>query len=355
MSDKTDYEIDSIMAEGMESVLADAVRKHPILYDKTHKHRFQSVFPEKHEYAWNKISEELNLEIESCKSLWSCIKQKFIKHRKRLDKGEPVSMWPTYDELQKWLDKHVKKRRTRHDFIKQIKVTHSQRRFVKSSTKYDESAESVDDRNDEDDDNIKEDEPDEEWTDLMEDKNTMVKIQLKRKDLKGSSNGSTAKSDSKKKFKIEVFSEQGTEIFNNFGTEIMEEEDRSKGEEPQNGGSKLGSDTSGQIEVIEVKETLLQGCKDNGLASRRSDSSSNWDANLEKLEQVVLKCVHLAERSVPMENGAAMTDSNDNFGKYIASLVRELPAEKRVGAQFSILQYATEVIQKESSKKYHYK
>lgn len=311
----SDTDADNAIAEGMESALAEAVRKFPILYNKTHKHRFPSVYPDQHDAAWTKISDELSLEVESCKSLWSCMKQKFIKHRKKLDKGESVTVWQTYGELEKWLNQHVKKRRTRQDFIKQMK---SGQRIKKN--------ESNTDYNDDDDGG------EEEWTDLMEDKDTMVKIQLKRKDL-----NDTKVNDSKKKFKIEVINEQGAaEVFNEFA----ELETNTKGDVIDN-CDKLGTE-AGQIEVIEVKEAQLE-CKD--MTSR--ELSATLEANIMKLEQGVMKCVHLAERSI-MEN--SHTDSNDSFGKYIASLVRELPVERRVRAQFNILQYATEIIRKESIK-----
>lgn len=312
MSEKLDNDDDGSLAEGMESALAEAVCKFPILYDKTHKCRFPSMYPEQHEQAWQRISDELNLEVSSCKSLWSCMKQKFIKHRKRLDKGEPVSAWPTYDELVRWLDRHVKKRRTRYDFMKQMK---SNRRTKPS--------ESVNEFNDDDDDG---EGAEEEWTDLMEDKDTMVKIQFKRNDRT-----TDASASAKKKFKFEVVNEEGSV------TEIAEL-DASHKEDSSQGGDKI---SSAAIEVIEVKESQID-CK-NSCAFQHLNTS--LDTNLIKLEQIVLKCVHMAERSMT-EN--AYTDSNDSFGKYIAALVRELPVDKRVRAQFNILQYATEMIHKET-------
>lgn len=302
------------MAEGMESALAEAVRKFPIIYDKTHKSRFPSMYPDQHEKAWNRISEELNLEVSSCKTLWSCMKQKFIKHRKKLDKGETVSAWSTYDELLMWLDKHVKKRRTRYDFMRQMKTNRRNKALEPANDEYNE---------DED-----------EWTDLMEDKDTMVKIQLKRQDR---SNDVKVSTNTKKKFKFEVVNEQGSEVL----TEIAEIDTTHKDDSLQT--CDKNDSSAADIEVIEVKETQLE-CKDT-CALQRLDAS--LDTNLIKLEQIVLKCVHLAERSVT-EN--AHTDSNDSFGKYIASLVRELPVDKRVRAQFNILQYATEMIRKESMK-----
>lgn len=321
MSDRIECEVDNAIAEGMDSALAEAVHKYPILYDKGHKHRFQSVYPEQHEQAWSKISDELSLEVESCKSLWSCMKQKFIKHRKRLDKGEVVSSWPAYNELQNWLDRHVKKRRTRHDFIKQMRAGVKLR---KSSA----TTEAVNEYIDEDDG----DAADEEWTDVMEDKETLVKVQLKRKDLNEQNRPSTS-TENNKKFKIEVFNEHGTNVFNEF-TDVDEIE-------KTNGNRKIDT-SSNQIELIEVKEATVDCSVDT---ARRIDI--NFESNLSKLEQVLIKCAHMVERTM-LENSNC--DSTDIFGKYIASLVRELPLEKRVKIQFNILQYATEAIRKESIK-----
>lgn len=111
MSIKNEMEISSI-TEGLECLLADAVRTYPILYDKSHKFHLQSAFPERHLEVWNRISDDLNLEVDSCRTLWSCIKQKFIKYRKRLDNNvSHPKEWKFYDTLRMWLDSHIKKRK----------------------------------------------------------------------------------------------------------------------------------------------------------------------------------------------------------------------------------------------------
>lgn len=131
MASKTEYEIDSQIAEGMEGLLADAIRKHPVLYAKPSNMKLKTERPEKESDAWNQISDELNLEVESCKSLWSCIKQKFIKYRKKLDNGEMFTKeWPIYESLLEWLGEHIKKRRTRNDIFKQIRVPIKQGKLI---------------------------------------------------------------------------------------------------------------------------------------------------------------------------------------------------------------------------------
>lgn len=352
MTERSDYAVDHPIAEGMEVLLAKIIEKYPILYDKEHKHRFQSAYPKEHENAWTKISKELNLDVDSCKSLWSCMKQKFIKYRKRLDKQEPVSAWPVYEVLHKWLDRHVKKRRTRHDyFIRQMK---SQARTALMHT----AKHSDCNVGDEDDDG---DGVDDEWTDLLEDKDTMVKIQLKRQssgaaDLSEDADASTHRhnhqqsthSDAKhkKKFKIEVVSEQGTEIYNDndlFAVTDGDNHIESTGKEceivvlEKNGCSQVSS----QIEVIELKEA-------NELkAAAAIDTKSisvNVDNQLAKLEQFLSNCVRLVDRFTT-ENASA--DSNDVFGKYIASMVRELPADRRIQVRMEILQYTSGLIARE--------
>lgn len=348
MAERSELAIDHTIAEGMETHLAKIIETYPILYDKEHKHRFQSAYPKEHESAWTKISDELHLDVESCKSLWSCMKQKFIKYRKRLDKQEPVSAWPVYGILHKWLDRHVKKRRTRHDyFIRQMKTQQST--AIMQSSKRSECGGGEEDY---DADGV-----DDEWTDLMEDKNTMVKIQLKRKsscagEMSEDADASThqheathSESKQKKKFKIEVVSEQGTEIYNDNDLFAVADADQ-----PELGGKdceivvleKSGSSQiSPQIEVIELKEA-----NEFKVASAvdAKTISATIENQLVKLEQLLSNCVRLVDRYA-MDNTSA--DSNDVFGKYIASMVRELPAERRMKIRMNILQYTSELIAKE--------
>lgn len=327
MVDRTEYEIDHVIAEGMESLLADVIRKYPVLYDKTY--RYTASFQEKSEIAWNKISDELNLELNSCKSLWSCMKQKFIKHRKRLDNGDTTSPWPTYNKLHQWLDRHVKKRKSRNDYIKQVK------NIPKTTTSKKRNSTN----------NIDDDDTNEEWTDgpiILDDKDTTVQIQLKRKsdiDPIDTANGSVSsggRNDSKKKFNIEVISESGTTIFND--TELFSDtEQKAAIHDPS--VVILEKNEQSQIEVIEVKDTTK---------SEVEDAVKDYDFNkfFNKIEQFMLNFSHLNERYNNME--PTKGDSNDAFGKYIASMIRELPSDKHMKIRLNILQYATELISNEA-------
>lgn len=319
MVDRTEYEIDHAIAEGMETLLADIIQKYPVLYDKDMKHRYGASFQSKTNVAWNKISDELNLELESCKSLWSCMKQKFIKHRKRLDNGESVNLWPTFNKLYHWLDRHVKKRKSRIDYIKQMKVP--------AKTQLKCQTESIED----DDTN----EP-EEWAELLDDKKTTVQIRLKRKSDDSMDSLSQAvangpKSDSKKKFNIEVISESGTTIYDN--SEIFSDASELKSSIKDTDIVVLEKAENSQIEVIEVKESVK---------SETTKASNDIDDFYEKIERILSKHVQSTEQKCIAENFTF--DSNDAFGKYIASMVRELPSEKRMKIRLNILQYATELI-----------
>lgn len=329
MVDRSEYVIDHAIAEGMEALLAEVIRKYPILYDKTSKPKNGSTFQERHDAAWHKISDELNLELQSCKSLWSCMKQKFIKHRKRLDNGEPVPVWPTYDMLHKWLDKHVKKRRSRHDYIKQMKLT--SRTLTKTEAK------------DEDDDDDDSRDQDDEWTEIIEDNDTTtVQVKLKRKSdacdadelpLPKTLCGSN-RYERKKKFNIEVVSDSGTtvyedpELFNELDQKaiikdaeiVVVEESRTKTSTPQ-------------IEIIDVKEANVK-------------SSNELDENVLKIERILTNFTHSLER---LNFAHTASDSNDAFGKYMASMIREIPVHKRMKVRLNILQYATELIANEIS------
>lgn len=355
--DRSEYAIDHAIAEGMEMLMADVIRKYPIIYDKSCKPKNGATFQENCDAAWNKISDELNLELDSCKSLWCGMKQKFIKHRKRLDNGEPVSAWPTYHKLYKWLDKHVKKRKSRQDYIKQMKLnpkpTTTAKTEVVSNAEDDEDIDNDDNTNDLDS---------EEWTELMEDKNTMVQVKLKRKpdiplscEKTATANNSATITVSKslglsasktfepkkKKFNIEVVSDNGTttvyedtDLFNDASEQktiikdaeivVLEENHRAKQSTPQ-------------IEIIDVKETIL----------KTSGSGSDTDDSILKIEQILTRFTQSLERLNAAN--AVPSDSNDAFGRYIASMVRELPAHKRMKMRLSILQYATELIASETN------
>lgn len=331
MVDRSEYAIDNAIAEGMETLLADVVRKYPILYEKCSKQKNGASYQDKCDVAWNKISDELNLELDSCKSLWSCMKQKFIKHRKRLDNGEPVTSWPTYNVLHKWLDRHVKKRKSRHDYIKQMKLS-PKTTLTKTEL------------NDDDDTN----EHDEEWTELMEDKNTMVQVKLKRKADKPIACEKTSitlpkslctqsnRFDGKKKFNIEVVSDDGTTVYEN--QELFSESDQKaliKDAEIVVLEESRTKQSTPQIEIIDVKEATIK--------------SGETDENIQKIERILSTFVHSLERMHTENSSGVAFDSNDAFGKYIASMVRELPAHKRIKVRLNILQYATELIANEAS------
>lgn len=328
MVDRSEYAIDHAIAEGMEALMADVIRKYPILYDKAAKLKNGASFQGKCDVAWNKISDELNLELDSCKSLWSCMKQKFIKHRKKLDNHEPVSNWPTYEILHKWLDRHVKKRKSRHDYIKQMKITTKQQ-ITKSEVKDDE-----DDSQD----------PDEEWTQIMDDNSTTtVQVKLKRKSdisntsetddlplpkkLCGGSGGSNNRYECKKKFNIEVVSDSGSTVYED--RDLFNESDQKTiikdAEIVVLDGSHTKASTP-QIEIFDVKETL---------------KSNDADENILKIERILTNFAHSLER-LSFENTAS--DTNDAFGKYMASMIRELPAHKRMKIRLNILQFASELI-----------
>lgn len=110
MDSRTDpTNTDNVLAEGIEHSLVEAIQKYPVLYDRNDANNLNF---EKHQTAWNSISDELHLDVENCKTFWKCIKQKFIKYRKRFENGEGnMKVWSTYYMLLPWLDGHIKKRR----------------------------------------------------------------------------------------------------------------------------------------------------------------------------------------------------------------------------------------------------
>lgn len=323
MVDRSELLIDHAIAEGMETALADIIRKYPVLYDKSSKSKNGSTFTDKCDTAWNKISDELNLELDSCKSLWSCMKQKFIKHRKRLDNGDSVSAWPTYNILYKWLNPHVKRRKSRQDYIKQMKLP------PKNAILKTEESEETEERN-------QQQEEEEEWAEIVEDKNTAtVQVTLKRKAetlTPIESNGFTTSkticmgNGTKRKINIELLNERAPVIDEEQFVEnesLIKDADIFVLEESR--------PKTPQIEIINLKET---------------PKTSDMEENINKIERVLSNFTHSIER-LSVANSAP--DSNDAFGKYIASMVRELPAHKRLKVRLNILRYASELIASEAS------
>ncbi|XP_031624087.1 uncharacterized protein LOC116341270 [Contarinia nasturtii] len=313
MVDRSEYIIDQSITEGMENLLARLIRKYPVIYDRSMKLKNGGQsFQEKYDIAWNKISDELNLELESCKSLWSCMKQKYIKHRKRIDNNEPTSAWPTFNILHVWLDKHVKKRKSRHDYIKQMKMV------SKTSLARSEISE--------------EDDSNEHTPEEMEDKPTAtIQVKLKRKAdyLNTIAQNSSFKSNNKR-LNIELVSESESTVYekDDLLNETQEkmiiddaeiivlEESRAKQPSPQ-------------IEIIDVKE---------------SRKSNDIDENYHKIKSILSNFAQSIEH---YENNAS--DSNDAFGKYIAAMVRELPVQKRMKVRLNILEYVHTYVANETN------
>lgn len=102
------------ITDDLERLLISVVRRHPILYNRSHKFHNRIAHPAAHEETWRIIAAVMRLEESSCKSLWSCIKQKFIKYRKRIATGETVGTkdWPMYDTMYSWLNEHIHTRRS---------------------------------------------------------------------------------------------------------------------------------------------------------------------------------------------------------------------------------------------------
>lgn len=71
------------------------------------------------------------------------------------------------------------------------------------------------------------------------------------------------------------------------------------------------------------------------------------EANFDKLEQVIAKCVNLAEKCMSEYSNQ---DSNEVFGKFVASLVRDLPPDRRMEVQFEIIQFTGQLVRRELNK-----
>lgn len=332
MVDRSEHLIDTAIAEGMETLLADVIKKYPVLYDKLMKQQCGPTYQRKCDDAWNKISDEISLELDSCKSLWSCMKQKFIKHRKRLDNGDQVAAWPTYAVLHIWLDAHVKKRKSRNDYIKQM-------RNGAAGVKMDRVKATSDNEDGQD-----------EWTGLTDD--SVGDVQLKRKNsIENDSAGETSAPHhqrKEKKFKIEVISDNGTAIIDTYSERDFIVADDKAGEKNADIlvlNEDVLESTNHQIEVIELGEASSKPHASTDI-NNKSQSTPDIDNNIGKIEKFLNNCVNQIER---YNAESCTSDTNAAFGKLIASMVRELPVEKHLQIRLDILQYASELIAKESN------
>lgn len=85
----------------------------------------------------------------------------------------------------------------------------------------------------------------------------------------------------------------------------------------------------------------------NGRCVDRDRGDIILEANFDKLEQVIAKCVNLAEKCMAEYSSQ---DSNEVFGKFVASLVRDLPADRRMKVQFEIIQFTGQLVRRELNK-----
>lgn len=107
------------------------------------------------------------------------------------------------------------------------------------------------------------------------------------------------------------------------------------------------------VEILEIVDKPVLPPETEGITSKLAKETKISSLlppqlpNFDKLETVIGNCVRLAERCIADNTNL---DSSEMFGKYIASLVRELPAEKRTQVQFDILQFTSNIVAKEKKR-----
>lgn len=115
--------------------------------------------------------------------------------------------------------------------------------------------------------------------------------------------------------------------------------------------------TTSTTEICDKPTDTVEILKENDvndtIASNRSgrcvdrDRDIILEANFDKLEQVIAKCVNLAEKCMAEYSNQ---DSNEVFGKFVASLVRDLPPDRRMKVQFEIIQFTGQLVRRELNK-----
>lgn len=102
-----------------------------------------------------------------------------------------------------------------------------------------------------------------------------------------------------------------------------------------------------QADTVEILNSSRVEANDNDTVDLNRSRDIILEANFDKLEQVIAKCVNLAEKCMAEYSNQ---DSNEVFGKFVASLVRDLPPERRMKVQFEIIQFTGQLVRRESSK-----
>lgn len=169
----------------------------------------------------------------------------------------------------------------------------------------------------------------------------------------------------KRKLKIEIYSEQDsneeytnepitTEIFTELEpNEIVPESltiTKENQQQAMNESLQMYK-TNEKIATQSKKQTNLSET-DNSIAVSLAAAVDkpeidSFGTNIDKLTEVIGKCIGLAEKCI-VENSTP--DSSTVFGKFIASLVLELPPEKRMQARLNILKFTGDLINKEMKK-----
>lgn len=106
--------------------------------------------------------------------------------------------------------------------------------------------------------------------------------------------------------------------------------------------------TDHQVEILKETEPndTIESNR-NGRCVDRDRGDIILEANFDKLEQVIAKCVNLAEKCMAEYSNQ---DSNEVFGKFVASLVRDLPPDRRMKVQFEIIQFTGQLVRRELNK-----
>lgn len=142
----------------------------------------------------------------------------------------------------------------------------------------------------------------------------------------------------KKKLKIEIIQDdkiasENEEIFTEIETADIVET------------TAICDKTADTVEIL--KETELNDTIESNRSGRDRHRDIILEANFDKLEQVIGKCVDLAEKCMAEHTNQ---DSNEVFGKFVASLVRDLPPDRRMKAQFEIIQFTGQLVSRELNK-----
>lgn len=276
---------------------------------------------------------------------WSCIKQRFIKYRKRMSTGEPQAKdWPVYDEMYSWLDEHVQKRISHRSRIEMWgQICSNADGQIKTDA-------DVDGTNCEDStDNTCADSV---WSELPTEEpvdgsppNNKAGIVIIRKVAKHAAVGDTESEPTPRKRSCDLSKSTPRNGVGVVRTSVRTSEKVNEMATDVRAPTILTASNTNVSGISNLREVFAAPPVPISTVATATDNETAVDLNVntERLQNAISKCVSMAEKCAQRQRSQ---DPDEVFGTLIASMVRELPAERRRSARVRILDVVGDLLEK---------